>query len=135
MAGFRDLSHLRARQEANDRQKYLNSWGVPYDVRQAPPDDTDWNWANMLGNLTAMGAGVPHTSNAGLDGKSYGVSYGHPEIDARLNFALRDDAEKEAIRAQVERDNAQRQYLANQNTDPYNKRGFGPLSLQAGVNF
>jgi hypothetical protein len=49
-------------------------------------------------------------------------------------------AEKEAIRAQVERDNAKRQYFANQNTDHYNDGTLrwgsgGPLSLHTGANF
>jgi len=96
--------------------------GVPDMVTHRRPGSFDWQLAALQNDMQGR------------------FNYGnwditHPEINARVSFARRDAAEKEAIRAQVERDNAQRQYFANQNTDPYNKRGFGPLSLQAGLNF
>jgi hypothetical protein len=129
MAGFRDLSHLRARQEANDRQKYLNIWDVPYDIRQAPITADDLETARIRQGMSEWFQQP--------DPITQGLGYGHPEIDARVSFARRDAAEKEAIRAQVERDNEKRIQLAKAGyegpTARYRKQ-IPPLDLRAALN-
>ena len=119
MAGFRDLSNVRAKQEEEEARRKAEREMYPI------YRDAHNRWLGSLHDPIATRQG------GNTDANQISI-WNAPNLRNVMEESMH---EKAKIAEMVARDNARRQYFANQNTDPYNKRGFGPISLQAGVHF